>query len=364
MEHDLKTQRSGLWGKCVHWAAESVGAADKDDEVVVKTTRYLRLSMVALVIGLAVSILYEHSKSHEKGGGAGHCWQHSISAYYYTPVQLFFVAALVAIGVTLIALKGNTELEDVFLNFAGLFAPIVAFVPTPNVGSCGSVLTDTTNRIFNIGNNVIAMLVMAGVAFVVLGALALAHHPVTNVPEPVHNKDPLRKNYARRIAIGGYALALVLYVLTWIAFEGHRTWFNDNAHWISAITMFVFIFLVVVENAINFHFTREAEHSAAPDTVRGPHKVNRYLVIAILMAAAVLIITFVTTFGDYRTLWLEASMITLFVVFWVIQTHELWKHGLRVKPGEPRLDKEVLVEEARGRPPVNGRDADAGTLAR
>ena len=74
------------------------------------------------------------------------CWQHSISAYYYTPVQLFLVGALVAIGISLIALKGSIELEDAVLNFAGILAPVVALVPTPNVGRCGSVLTDTTNR--------------------------------------------------------------------------------------------------------------------------------------------------------------------------------------------------------------------------
>ncbi|MFF4260406.1 hypothetical protein ACFY1L_55740 [Streptomyces sp. NPDC001663] len=74
--------------------------------VVVKTTRYLRLWMVALLIGLAAAILYEHAKSHLMGPGSGHCWQHSISAYYYTPVQLFLVDALVAIGISLIALKG------------------------------------------------------------------------------------------------------------------------------------------------------------------------------------------------------------------------------------------------------------------
>lgn len=319
------------------WAGKSVGSAETDDEVVVKTTRYLRLSMVALVVGLAVSVLYEHAKSHRQSG-SGHCWQHSISAYYYTPVQSFFVGALVAIGISLIALKGSTELEDVWLNFAGIFAPVVAFVPTPNVGSCGSVLTDTTNRNLNIGNDVTAMLVMAGIALAVLGVLWAVGHPVTHTPD-VEAANNAR--WAHWIAIGGCCLTLALYATAWVLFLGPRTWFIDNAHSISAITMFVFIFLAVVSNAINFHFTRTrvvadqtlASNNGADirpaDVVKPPKPVNRYLIIAVLMAVAVLIIKLGPWFGDYETIWLEASMISLFAVFWVIQTHELWRRGLR-----------------------------------
>ena len=80
----------------------------------VKTYRYLRLAMIALVVGLFACVLYEHSKTRTG------CWQTSISAYYYTPVQGFLVAALVTIGVSLVALRGNTDWEDVLLNMAGV----------------------------------------------------------------------------------------------------------------------------------------------------------------------------------------------------------------------------------------------------
>ena len=45
----------------------------------------------------------------------------------------------------------------------------------------------------------------------------------------------------------------------------------------------------------------------------------------------VLITTLGPWFSDYETIWLEASMITLFAVFWLIQTHELW-HAACVPP--------------------------------
>jgi hypothetical protein len=333
-----------IMSRLTRWAEKGVGACETDDEVVVKTTRYLRLSMVALVIGLAVAVLFEHAKSQPQGGAGGHCWQRSISAYYYTPVQSFFVGALVAIGISLIVLKGSTELEDLWLNFAGTFAPVVAFVPMPEVGDCGSVLTDRTNAAANIANNVTALLVMAGIAFVILGVLWRVGHPVTRVSG---TKASAEDAWARWIKVGGYLAALALYVLACILFFGARRWFIDNAHTLSAVTMFVFIFLAVVSNAINFHFTRKQmvadqamtrQAGAAVDPageVKPPKPVNRYLAIAILMAAAAVFIKVGPWFGDYEIIWLEASMITLFAVFWVIQTHELWHYGLRT-PARPR----------------------------
>ncbi|MEU6374920.1 hypothetical protein [Streptomyces sp. NPDC046909] len=289
--------------------------------------------MIALVIGLATAILHEYSKSHLTGRTSGHCWQTSISAYYYTPVQLMFVGGLVAIGISLIALKGSTELEDVFLNFAGILAPIVAFVPTPNVGRCGSVLSDTTNRKTNIDNNVLALLVMAGVTFLFLLVLKfLVKKPVTGVPAQVARKTPADEEWARRITAIGFALALAFYIATAIVFWTDRDWFDEHAHWTAAITMFASIFLAVLNNAINFHFTqkRNAETTGTP-----AKRFNWYLLIALLMGLSLALTKGWPRFGEHGTLLLEASMILLFAVFWVIQTSELWNYGLRT-PEEER----------------------------
>ncbi|QIB49471.1 hypothetical protein [Streptomyces aureoverticillatus] len=335
------------------WAENSVGAAESPDAVVVKTTRYLRLLMVALVIGLATAIIYEHWQSHMADGGGGRCWQTSISAYYYTPVQLMFVGGLVAIGISLIALKGSTELEDVFLNCAGILAPVVAFVPTPNVGQCGSVLTDTANRSANIDNNVLALLVMAGATFLVLILLKLLKKPVTDVPGQTQTTGA-NEMWARRITAIGFVLALAFYTAAGFAFWLDREWFSAHAHWSAAITMFVFIFLAVFNNAINFHFTqkRNAENQSVTDgageaettniltrflrfLARLAKPFNWYLLIALLMGLS-LVLTKVwpRLGGDHSTLWLEASMILLFAMFWVIQTRELWNHGLRTPEPE------------------------------
>ncbi|MFC8146162.1 hypothetical protein ACFUKV_31170 [Streptomyces paradoxus] len=325
----------------MQWRKSSrhVGASENDNAVVVKTTRYLRLLMVTLVVGLTVSILYEHSKSQVQGG-SGQCWQSSISAYYYTPVQLFFVGALVAIGISLIALKGSTEFEDIFLNCAGILAPVVALVPTPNVGQCGSVLTDTTNRQANVSNNVTALLFMAAVTFVVLIGLKWAKRPVTGVPGPAAHADEAS---ARLIAGIGFVAALVLYVAAGLLFIFGREWFNSKAHWTAAVTMFVFIFLAVVNNAVNLFLTQENRRATQRGTggtgeVRRAWRsvFNRYMWIAILMVAFTAFFWFSPMFDDHRVFLIEASLIMLFAVFWVIQTKELWNHGLRPADTEAR----------------------------
>jgi hypothetical protein len=93
----------------------------------IKTYRYLRIGMIGAVVLLAASIAIERSKVD--------CWQTWISAYYYTPVRAIFVGSMIAVGLSLIVYKGRAW-EDACLNFAGMLAPVVAVVPTTDVGRC------------------------------------------------------------------------------------------------------------------------------------------------------------------------------------------------------------------------------------
>ena len=76
-------------------------------QAAVKTYRYLRIAMVMVVIALAVSIAIERRDVGRLLKRS--CYQTSISAYYYTPVQAVFVAGLVVIGVCLIAVKATRD---------------------------------------------------------------------------------------------------------------------------------------------------------------------------------------------------------------------------------------------------------------
>jgi hypothetical protein len=95
----------------------------RDSEIAAKSYRYLRLAMVGLLLCLAAAVGYQSVRQGWPPLG-------SVSAYYYTPAQAFFVAGLIGLGACMIALKGTTPVEDIFLNLGGVFAVIVALVPT------------------------------------------------------------------------------------------------------------------------------------------------------------------------------------------------------------------------------------------
>jgi hypothetical protein len=256
----------------------------------VKTWRYLRLAMIALVIGLTTAVVYEVVR-----GGAD-CVQTSISAYYYTHAQAIFVGALVAIGVCLICLRGSTEIEDVLLNVAGMLAPLVAVVPTPNAGDCASLPGVPQDPTPNIENNVTALLVMGLVAFVVLAVLSWRRRQ----PTP---------------ALVGYGLALALYVAAAVVFIAWRDTFVDHAHNIAAGVMFSCIILVALVNALSF---RRKQND--------PNARNRYSAIGLAMLT---VFVFYAVGGKYHLLLAEIDAIGLFAIFWAIQTEELWGEGVR-----------------------------------
>ena len=271
----------------------------------VKTYRYLRLAMITLVVGLFACVLYEHGKARTG------CWQTSISAYYYTPVQSFLVAALVTVGVSLVALRGNTDWEDVLLNLAGVCAPVVAFVPFPDPGACGSVLTDTKNRLVNIDNNMLGLLVAGGLGLVVVGVL-------THLS--VRSGGPDRPG---PVALVGFWAIAVLFLASTAVYLWDRTLLLTRGHDIAAVAMFGFIFVNVWLNAAALHQANNA---------RGARSIwrNRYTVVGSLMAVSV-VANGVAALAGFRwwVLTLETSLIILFAWFWVAQTIELWNEGLR-----------------------------------
>ena len=289
---------------------EDLRTAPEPELAAKKTWRYLRLAMVAMVLGLGVSILH---------ATWGQCWQGSISAYYYTPAQGFLVGALVTIGVCLFALKGNTDLEDALLNLAGVCAPFVALVPTDGIGDCGPVIYDGKNRADNIANNVLALLVVLTVALIVVAILEFKQK---------------RKPGTKRTTVVRWAFALSTIALAalWWFFYTARVGFALNMHDISAIFMFVFIFFCVLLNARHLWIRRQAEATDG----RRVRRFNRYYLVALIMfAAAVLHLAAIGLYALNDATWkhaalsIEAWMIGLFALFWLLQTFELWHKGLR-----------------------------------
>jgi hypothetical protein len=262
--------------------------------------------MVLLPLGLGASVVYERVKAPED------CWQTSISAYYYTPVEGFFVGALVTIGICLIALKGSTEPEDITLNLAGACAPFVAFVPTPKANVCGYNITDEGARNLSVGNNVFALLFIGLVTLIFIAALT---------------RSTSSRYAARPTALDkrGYLVAVVLFAITAVTFFFAREFFIRWGHPAAAITMFVFIVVVVRLNARDLARSQSIYR-------------NRYgMVFAAMLGASALNVIAGVLGWKHWILSIEASLIFLFAVFWLLQTLELWNEGLRTSPGDEEL---------------------------
>jgi hypothetical protein len=287
-------------------------------EVVVRTSRYLRLGMVVLVLGLAASLFFELNRVRHIQGSW--CLLGSISAYYYTPVHAYFVGALVTIGISLVAIRGNTTAEDMLLNFAGVLAPFVALVPTDVAPTDCHPVLDTTNRDLNIANNVGALFVVAAGALIAVGILTI-----------LQIRDHERPDRANVI---GYLVVLAVYAVGLVLFLAERTWFMKFAHPIAAVGMFTLLCINALVNGYNLYRTRRTQDPAVSPPKRIVSPFNTYTAVGTLMVIAALVIVIVVRpFWHQWVFGLEATEIGLFAVFWLRQTIELWNEGLRPPPG-------------------------------
>ena len=293
-------------------------------DYVVASYRYLRLAMVVLVLTLFAAIVIERSKAT--------CWQDSISAYYYTPVHSIFVGVLVAIGVSLIALKGRDIIEDMFFNLAGALAPVVALVPTSRPSNlcsrAGDELTLTTSAL--VSNNIIALIVG------ILIALGLTYFIA--VKDGGHNPDPkgtvrsLPRATAFWLSMSG---ALVLAGIVW--YHTNPAGFEKYSHGAAAGAMFVAVWCAIMVNAEwPAHVLRwiyrvlgaEFAERTLTERRRRFRRVYRLMAIAMVLGAALVVGT--VAFGatwDHRVLWLEILEIVPFALFWYYQTREAWERA-------------------------------------
>lgn len=272
----------------------------------VKTYRYLRVALAALVVLLFAAVVIEWLAT------GGDCLQSSISAYYYTPARAVFVGVLVTMGVCLIALKGSTEPEDVLLNFAGMLAPGVAFVPTSGAGGCSSVTADAGDVGADVANNMQAVFV-AGVvvaAVVVVMARVDAAERTLGAWEQVGIAVTV-------LVLGGGAV--------W--FYVDRDTFLEHAHGAAAVPMFLALVVVVWLNGR--HVQETVREGVRPPTESRYVPIYRGIAIGMLVALGATVAISLATRSTSVVFWVEVVLITLFAAFWVVQTVELWSRGLR-----------------------------------
>jgi hypothetical protein len=272
------------------------------DLAALKTYRYLRLGMVVLVVALAAAVALEFRQAD--------CFQDSISAYYYTPARPVFVGVMIAIGVSLIVIKGSTAFEDGCLNAAGMLAPIVAFVPTTDVGTCWSVapvafpLSDDGSLApwvrANVDNNIGALLIAGAVAWVVA---VVVHSWESHDWLAVVRRGEL----GTRIGLG------MVFLLLLVGTAALWWWdnFSFDAHGKAAMAMFGFLALASLGNGFA---DRLGGH-------RSPHR-RWYIGVGIAMPAAGLLL--LIGGWQHRVFAVEVIEILLFVTFWLVQSRERW----------------------------------------
>ncbi|MDH3300043.1 MAG: hypothetical protein OES24_06010 [Acidimicrobiia bacterium] len=297
-----------------------------DRDLALKTYRYLRMGMVGLVVALAVSILLERLEVD--------CWQTSISSYYYTPVRAVFVGGLMAIGASLLVIKGSTRREDVLFNIAGILAPVVGVVPTSSVGECWSLEptplpTDGEGNlapwvIANIDNNIQALLLAGIVGMLAVGIIAAV----------VYDDPVTAARSAPRDRQIGLIVTMAVLLIGWGL---HRWWdaFPTQAHGWAAVLMFLFLALGIGVNAWERrHIPKHRRYAGI------------YAVISALMVGVGIVFLAALRGWSHMVLVLEITEITLFAAFWVAQTVEHWgRDSLRVAPDEPGLEPEFSGSE-------------------
>ncbi|HYN66738.1 MAG TPA: hypothetical protein VES93_07595 [Ornithinibacter sp.] len=279
---------------------------DSDPAVAaVKTYNYLRIALAALVLLLYSSVVLEW-------WAAGRCLQTSISAYYYTPVHAVFIGVLVTMGVCLVALKGNTDGEDVLMNLAGMLAPGVAFIPTVGARECSSAPLLTPDIPAAVANNMPALFVTGAT----VGAVALWIARREGRGTGLSTADRL-----------GLALSLGVLGAGVVWFFVDRDSFIAHGHDAAAIPMFLAIIGVVWLNARDVQ--QAVTQEALPTTRSRYVAMYRAVAIAMLVALAATVVINLATASTTVVFWVEVVLITLFAVFWAIQTRELWNRGLR-----------------------------------
>ncbi|HEX6351810.1 hypothetical protein [Actinophytocola sp.] len=311
-----------LCGLLSLWAGRHPTETTQCDTVPVKQTFVaLRAGSAFLLVLLTISIVVEIFL---------HELHKSISDFYYSPTRAVFVGGLCAIGVCLIINRAESDLENAMLDGAGLMAFVVAFVPVPRTNpdvwgklTDGEVLDAT-------GNNLSALFATAATATVFGFVSTELLRGKREKPLPPFAKVLL-----------GALLTLLVGAGILGAITGSQ-FFVDNAHGFAAGVLFAFIMAVVMVNA-------------AADKRSESSKASPNLVLVAVMIASVLGWLPWGSYFDYDDwfFWLEASLLTCFAIFWVIQTQRLNGTMNGVRSGAARSSTSSDATESEPSPSVS-----------
>lgn len=280
-----------------------------ESRAAVDTYRSLRagIAAIGLVLGFGLVLLVVTT------GGL----PPSISATFYGPMQGVFVACLVAVGVALFAVKGRPGPENTLLDVAGVLIPVVAFVPTPAIDpTCPVPNSECVPERFHasVGIGFGAYLATAAVALAAVGWRLWRSRSAAQAD-------------TRR----GFLILLGVWIAAFLFQQFGGGLFLQFTHYATAIPFFVILVVVVFINALR----SPDEPGVSREVEDGYRRV--YSVIAAGMALGVVagVVAFLMTGRQNAqattetvrvpvVFLVEAWLLLLFVVYWMVQTVELW----------------------------------------
>lgn len=231
-------------------------------------------------------------------------------------MRSIFVGALVAIGPALVSIKGRAGWEDTLLDLAGMLAPVVALVPTPLPDSRDDV--DCAGRaakcipaefVPSVQNNIAALAILG------LAALVFAWFSAGRT---------LRNQTSTR-----YGLAAA--VVTWAVFVGvflaAPAFFRSVAHYGAAIPFFVLIATVAFLNGRRAPDRQNVALLTPSGYGRSYRTISALMILTLVLTGLYYgLVAFTPLEPWFATIFtVEAVLLALFVVFWVLQTAENWK---------------------------------------
>lgn len=251
------------------------------------TYRTLRLALVVLLLALLLAVVAESALTG--------CRPASLSAYYWTGARDVLVGALVAIGALLVVDTGIDDVEDALLDLAGLLAVAVALVPTTTVPSCAEVAAATTTS----GTSLLALLVAAAVTWALRTAAAV--------------RGGLDRA-AASVRVAGSVLVTVAVLTGTVAPDALR----EHGHDVAAVLLLVALVAVVLVHGFRARAV-SARWAAAYSTLGAAQLLTLAAVVALHLLAPGRVAVVLTV---------EAALVGLFALYWVLETVERWRTDL------------------------------------
>lgn len=276
-----------------------------------RTHRYLRLSLVVIVVAIGVAIGIEIARE----GGI----RHSISDYFYSPARNVIVAGLISVSLALVALAGRDR-ESAVLNVAAIFAPLIAIVPTGFDGSDtlpAEYLADVHNGVWTYG--IIVLLVAAIAVALVLG----------------RQIRPLGTLVAAGIAV---AVVIAVWLVAFVPPLNTGFPFNPalglSVHYLVTVIFFGLVIVVSILNAL----PRERALDAPPLTIT--YRLIYLTIPALLVIDVVAMFLLDSLHPDASAIFFgEAVALVLFAAFWLTQTIERWTEADQASIVAPRTSE-------------------------